>query len=382
MATTFDRIAELKDSDGPAAAIDFLIETLRTEKNFHKLFDALMLKKKQELGLPLVRPTSLEDVPEEQRVDFEKYYIDSAREVGTLLLEADNLGDAWVYFRTIQEPEKVAAAIQEASLPDDYDKAQELINIALYEGANPVRGLEFLLASNGTCNTITALDQAMQTLAPDDRKKAAALMVKHLYGELRETVKADVDRRMTLPPSGKEPTLRELIMGRDWLFTEGNYHVDVSHLNSVVRFARFLDNGAAELDLACQLAEYGTHLDSQFQYPGESPFEDCYPAHLQYFRILQGRNIDDALAYFQQKLTAEPDEPDQQMIAYVMVDLLQRIGRFEQALGIASQHLKFVEDQSFSYADLCNKAGNQSAWADAAKERGDLVGFTAALSGS
>ena len=70
------------------------------------------------------------------------------------------------------------------------------------------------------------------------------------------------------------------------------------------------------------------------------------------------------------------------MIAYVMVDLLQRIGRFEQALGIASQHLKFVEDQSFSYADLCNKAGNQSAWADAAKERGDLVGFTAALSGS
>ena len=254
MATTFYLIAELKDSDGPAAAIDFLIETLSTEKNFHKLFDALMLKKKQELGLPLVRPTSLEDVPEEQRVDFEKYYIDSAREVGTLLLEADNLGDAWVYFRTIQEPEKVAAAIQEASLPDDYDKAQELINIALYEGANPVRGLEFLLASNGTCNTITALDQAMQTLAPDDRKKAAALMVKHLYGELRETVKADVYRRMTLPPSGKEPTLRELIMGRYWLFTEGNYHVDVSHLNSVVRFARFLDNGAAELDLACQLA--------------------------------------------------------------------------------------------------------------------------------
>jgi len=119
--STFDRIAELSASDGPEAALDFLAESLRSEKNYHKLFDALLLKKKHELGLPLMRPTSLDDVPDDLRTDFEKYYVDAAREVGTLLLEDDQLNDAWVYFRTIQEPEKVAAACENATPPDDYD---------------------------------------------------------------------------------------------------------------------------------------------------------------------------------------------------------------------------------------------------------------------
>ena len=205
MTTAFDRIAELKSSEGPQAAIDLLIETLREEKNFHRVFDALLMKKKNELGLPLLNPTSLDDVPKDQRADFEKYYVDSAREVGNLFLKSDQLNEAWVYFRTIQEPEPVAEALETATLPDDYEKSQELINIALYEGANPVRGLQFLLQSNGTCNTITAMDQAMQGLEGENRQKAAAMIVSHLYDELVMTVKAEVERRMPLPPSAKEP---------------------------------------------------------------------------------------------------------------------------------------------------------------------------------
>ena len=38
MTTAFDRIAELKSSEGPQAAIDLLIETLREEKNYHRVF--------------------------------------------------------------------------------------------------------------------------------------------------------------------------------------------------------------------------------------------------------------------------------------------------------------------------------------------------------
>ena len=377
--STFDRITELKESAGPKAAIDFLIETLREEKNFHKLFDAMLLKKKQELGLPLVRPTSLEDVPDDQRPEFEKFYIDSAREVGRLLLESDQLNEAWLYFRTIQEPQVVAEALDKTPLPDDYEKAQELINIALYEGANPIRGLEYLLQSNGTCNTITALDQAIGQFPEDDRKRAAQVMVKHLYDELLASVKADVDRRMTLPPSAKEPTLRELILGKDWLFQDGNYHIDVSHLNSVVRFARFLDADCPELDLATQLAQYGSQLDQQYQYPAEPPFDDYYAAHLQFFNLLSGHNVDDAVTFFEQKIAADPDEEDQQMIAYVLVDVLVRTNRLEKAMAVASKHLRFLDEQSFSFPELCNKAGDKAAWADTAKEKGDLVSFTAAI---
>ncbi len=379
MTTAVDRIAELNSSEGSQAAIDLLIETLREEKNYHRVFDALLMKKKNELGLPLRRPTALDDVPTDQRADFEKYYVTCARETGTLFLKNNQLGEAWVYFRTIQEPEPVAEALETATLPDDYEKAQELINIALYEGANPVRGLQFLLQSNGTCNTITAMDQAIQGLDPKNRQKAAAMIVRHLYGELIMTVKSEVERRMPIPPSAKEPTLRELIMGREWLFQEGNYHVDVSHLNSVVRFARFLDPGTPELELAVQLAEYGCNLDTQFQYPGEAPFEDFYPSHLHFLNVLVGRKVDEAMAYFQQKLDNEPDEPDQQMIAYVMVDLLVRTNQLDLALEIAGKHLRFLDEPSFSFADLCTKAGKPEVWAEASKAKGDLVAFTAAI---
>jgi tetratricopeptide (TPR) repeat protein len=377
--STFDRISELKSSDGPQAAIGHLIETLRAEKNHHRLFDAMLLGKKIEMGLPVINPTSLDDVPEEKRKEFEEHYVNSAREVGKLMLENDQLSDAWVYFRTIQEPEVIAEALEHATLPDDYEKSQELINIALYEGANPVRGLEFLLQSNGTCNTITALDQAIAQFSEADRRKSAAIMVKHLYDELTATVKSELDQRLTLPPGAEPQSLRELIMGREQLFQEGNYHVDVSHLSSVVRFARFLDGADPELQLAIQLAEYGSKLDTQFQYPGEPPFEDPYPAHIHFFNILTGQHADEGIAYFQQQLDNKPDEADQQMIAYVIVDLLVRTDRLDKALEVAEKHLRFLEEPTFSFADLCNKAGKLDVWANAAKENGDLVGYTAAI---
>jgi hypothetical protein len=223
------------------------------------------------------------------------------------------------------------------------------------------------------------MDQAMQGLDGDNRQKAAAMIVQHLYDELSMTVKSEVERRMPLPPSAKEPTLRELIMGREWLFQEGNYHIDVSHLNSVVRFARFLDPGTPELEQAAQLAEYGCNLDTQFQYPGEAPFEEFYPSHQHFLNVLLGRNVDESMAYFQQKLDAEPDEPDQQMIAYVMVDLLMRCGLIDQAMEVAEKHLRFLDEPTFSFAELCTKAGKLDAWAEASRAKGDLVAFTAAI---
>ncbi len=377
MATTFDRLSELTTSENPASALDTLISTLRSEQNFHRLFDALMLKRKFELGLPLTRPSSLADVPVGQREAFEKHYIEAAREVGSLFLKSKQLNEAWLYFRTIQEKEPIAAAINELPFPDDYEKAQELIQIALYDGANPIRGLQLLLKTNGTCNTITTLDQMMPQLSADERKQAAAIMVRHLYDDLQSNVQADVQKRMPFAPPGG--SLRELIAGRDWLFQDGNYHIDVSHLNSVVRFSRFLDSSAPELELVLQLAEYGSRLDAQLQYSGEVPFTDFYPAHVQFFRILLGQKVDEAIAFFQQKLDADPDEQDQQMIAYVLVDVLTRTGRVADAMQVAEKHLKFVDEQSFSFAELCLKAGRSDAWASAAKEKGDLVAFTAAL---
>ena len=376
---TFAEIDELNQSDGATSAIDKLIETLREQKEFHKLFDATMMKKKFEMGVPVTRPTSFDDVPEEKRDQFEQDYIDSARQVGELFLSDGKIGDAWLYFRTIRESEPVKQAIEAMDSRRDADEeTEQIINIALYEGAHPIKGLEMMLRTHGTCNTITALDQQLPQMSPENRNQSASLLVRELYQDLCGTLRHEVEQRLAMVPPGE--SLRELIAGRDWLFEEGNYHIDVSHLSSVVRFARSMDASCPELTKAIELTEYGTRLDQQFQYPGDPPFDDFYAAHKQFFSALVGQNQDEAIAYFQQKLDKEPEEPDKQLIAYVMVDLLTRIGRLDESLELAATYLKDIDDaEGFSFVELCQQAGRMDTLQQVSREKGDLVSYTAAL---
>ena len=82
----FAALEELQQQS-PEAVLDRLIETLTEQKNYHRLFDALLMKKKQSLGVELLQPTSFGPVPEEQKKEFEQAYIDAARKVGNLFLD-------------------------------------------------------------------------------------------------------------------------------------------------------------------------------------------------------------------------------------------------------------------------------------------------------
>jgi tetratricopeptide (TPR) repeat protein len=153
-------------------------------------------------------------------------------------------------------------------------------------------------------------------------------------------------------------------------------------LNSVVRFARFLDFSDSALQKATELAEYGSKLADQFQYPGDPPFDDFYPAHLQYFNALSDNNRDEALAYFRERLDTLPEEEDKRLIAYVLVDLLVRVDRLDEAIEIAQEHLKDIDESiGFSFAELCQQAGRMDALREVSREKGDLVRYTAALLG-
>ena len=378
MTDSFSLLTETKSS-GASAVFDKLLESLKASKDFHRMFDATLMRKKQELGLPLFRPTSLDDVPTEKRAEFEKTYVEAAREAGQLFLDAGQIANAWLYFRTIREPEPVAKAL--AAMPsrrEPGDETEELIQVALFDGANPSKGVEWMLKTHGTCSTITSLEQQMARLPADDRKRCAAILVKHLYTDITDSVQADVQRRMALAPP--TDSLREAIAGRDWLFQEGNYHIDVSHLNAVVRFARFLDQNSPELKLAIELTEYGGRLDPQFQYPGDPPFDDFYPSHRHFLQALSGEKVDESLAFFRDKLNAQPEEQDKQLIAYVLVDLAMRINRWDLAIELAEAHLtKLEEGSGFSFAELCRDAGNMAALQRVAQAKNDLVTFAAAL---
>jgi hypothetical protein len=370
----FSELEKLNRTGGAVAAIDNLIASLRDQKDYHKLFDALLLKKKHSLGLPLTQPTSLGDVPLPLRDEFEKTYIESAREVGELLLEQSSLPEAWLYLRTIREPEKMARAIEALeSAPSD-----EIVDIALYQGVAPLKGLQFLLASHGTCSSITALDQQFGQLSPEVRSQCAALLVRRLYEDLTMTLQHEVERRQGLTPPAN--SLRELIAGRDWLFSDDNYHVDVSHLNAVVRFSRALDASSAELKQALQLAEYGSKLSPQYQYAGDPPFDDFYPAHREYFKALLGDGREAALAYFGDKLGADAADPQSQLVALALVELLTRLERHDEAVEVATKYLSDVQDRfGFSLPELCSRAGRYDVLLKLAREKGDVVTYTAAL---
>ncbi|MBI3861514.1 MAG: hypothetical protein HY290_06435 [Planctomycetia bacterium] len=377
--TTFDELQKIHGDKGPAAAIDHLIGVLRDEKRFHQLFDALLMKKRLELGLGLVRPTSLKDVPEERRDEFEKVYIDTARHVGELLLADGSIPQAWHYFRAINEPAQVAAAIE--ALPEGGSVPEEVVEIALFQGIAPAKGLSLYLGSHGTCSTITAFDQVSMQMAPDVRRQCAQALVRRLYDDLRENVQHDVLRRQPMNPPGQP--LRELIGGREWLFADDSYHIDVSHLNAVVRFARFLDAGCPELDQALQLAQYGSRLAQQYQYAGNPPFDDFYPAHIRFFKVLLDVERDPSLDYFRAKIGDDPAETDNQLAAYVVVDLLLRIGRKDEALELACKYLGDAgEEFGLSLPELCAQSGRLDLLKSLARSKGDVVNFAAALLGS
>lgn len=361
-----------------STAVDELTESLRQAKRWHKLFDARMLKRKAELGLPVSRPSSLQDVPQEQRKDVEATYIEAAREVGQAFLDEGDIPSAWMYLQVIREPEPVRQAIEKLPVPSNSDETSEqVMRIALFEGVHPTKGLQMMLKLHGTCSSITSLDQAMGNLSQDDRQACASLMVRELHRDLRECVEREVQQKLAMTPPGQ--SLRELLAGRDWLFEGGNYHIDVSHLNSVVRFARSIED-PGDLALALDLAEYGTRLDPQLQYGSDPPFDDFYAAHIQFFKALLDQDRDDALTYFEDKLNQEPDERDKPLLAYVLVDLLIRCDRKDAAVELAATYLtRLSEDVSLSFFDLCVEAKRFDALRSALQANEDPVAYCAAL---
>src|SRR5581483_5000710 len=141
-------------------------------------------------------------------------------------------------------------------------------------------------------------------------------------------LKADIVRREGSAPA--TDSVRELMEGRDYLFEDEFYHVDVSHLGAVVQMATHLPPGE-ELDMARELCAYGRRLSPRFQYPGDPPFEDQYRDYGVYLDTLAGKDVEAGLAHFRQKAeTADPEQAGTRP-AEVLVNLLLRLDRPKDA---------------------------------------------------
>ena len=371
----------LRSAETPEHILDTLEQALLDQQDFHRWFDARMIRARRQLGLPLTQPTSLRDIPEAQEAEWRKAYTDAARDAGYHFLRNNLLADAWAYFRTIREPQPVRDAIEQLVQSSDGTPGadtDEVLNVALYEAAHPVAGITLLLRTHGTCNTVTALSQMIGQMTPAERRQAAAVMVRHLYADLLANVRRDVERRQ--PALKPDLTLRELIAGREFLFADGNYHIDVSHLHSIVGFARHLHREDPELRLAIDMSLYGQQLSEHLRYPADVPFDDYYSASEQFLQAVAGIDVAAGLNWFTHRLQQEPDAPDQRLIAFVLVDLAQRCGKTAEILPIAAPHLSRMEDPNgFSFTACCVESGRPDLLETTALENNDLLALATVL---
>ena len=229
----FGEILEAARSDGSEAAFESLILNLKAEKKYPLLFEARLMQKRHQMSLPLILTEPTAGLDPETQGEYEQATIAAAREVGEHFLADGDIIASWPYFRAIGENGSIAGAIK--AIPAD-EAEDAVIEIAFYEGANPSKGFEMILARYGICRAITSFSQFPSA---DGQEESGRLLVRTLHSELLANLKSSVRRREgTAPATG---SISELIAGRTSLASEADGTLDEGtrrQVDEVVR-ARF-----------------------------------------------------------------------------------------------------------------------------------------------
>lgn len=376
MSGIYQQLSDEYQTGGMTAALETVEKTLRQEKRFHELFEVLKMQTRQRLGLSLLHDDASQLSDEAQR-RFEDELLDACRDVGFSLMEAGQVQESWGYLKHLTDRDEVVAAVRMLEVTDD--NLEAIIGLLLYEGLDCDRGFELVLEKYGTCNAITTMQNAMYGRSKTDRCATGRRLVHHVHHELLESVKAHVEREQGSAPT--ENRLVDIIADRDFLFENGSYHIDTSHLSSTVQIAVELDDQDT-LALALDMARYGEKLHAELQYPSQTPFEDTYPSHIKFFSALLGENVDASLGYFRERAEQTDAHQEGTFAIETYIDLLARIGRpadaIEAAVVLIPAGIQTTGRAPTLY-DLSNQLGSFDRYRALCIEREDLLGFVVGL---
>lgn len=373
---TLDSIRETLDNRGAAAAAESLCQRLKEAGDFHSYFYALLMKKRIELGVSPFPAGPSSDLPPETHEAYESAIRESAREVGHALLAQRDFGRAWGYFRLIGESAPVRDALDQYE-PGPNDDTYPIVDIAWHQQVHPKKGFDIYLSRHGICSTITMVGSTDLTPHPDLRNHCYGNLVRTLHDQLSERLRNDLEGR-GLPVAAD---FRGML--RDELFGEDAYHIDVSHLSSVVQMAIQLPPSEKEsLAKALELSLYGERLAPQFQGGADSPFENSYADYSVYLRTLLGQEVDAGLKHFEGKIAGELPEGNT-FPAEVFINLLLKLDRKADALAAARKYLADApDDRNLScpgVVELARQLGDYQTVAETARSKGDTVTWLAGL---
>ena len=312
-----------------------LASSLTDRRRWHALFDLRLLEARAALGLPLTGDLGTLDAASREQLDERS--LAACREVGWPLFDEGSVAAGWMYLRAAAEPAEVAAKLRDlaARLPADEEAAEtrrgEILHVALWEGIDPALGIELVLESQGTCNAITAYEQAVSRLPAARQQAAAAVLVAHLHREVLAHLAADLERRGLVKPGAAHTSIVELLAAAGGLVDDPSVHVDVSHLQSALRIARVATDRAV-IGQAWELAVYACRLPAEATYPGEPPFETVGEASRLFYAAQLGRDVDAAVRFFRSAAAAARLDEAGTLPADILALLLWRLGRPAEAL--------------------------------------------------
>ena len=187
--------------------LDEMVSHFRDTRSPMELFEALKMRIRDKLGLPLVSNDNEPSRPEDVERQLEVGLLDACRETGTMLLEDGRIGEGWMYLRPTGDLQLAKDLISRIDVTEDnYD---DMIQVLLHEGIDVARGYQTVLDQQGTCNSITLYEQALSNRSKTDQQAAAKCLLNHLYSELCELVRGDISRREA--PAGDDESLAEMI---------------------------------------------------------------------------------------------------------------------------------------------------------------------------
>lgn len=368
---SFEKIDPILQSDDPAQSLDYLIGQFRDTKEYHHLFEAKLMKKRLELGLPLIQAPDIAGLPAAVQAIYQQSMVEAAQEAGELFLESGDIPKAWPYLRATGDVERVAAAIGQVEPGENVDA---IIEIAFLQGVHPAKGIELALAKYGICRALTYFGSSG---GQKDRAQCIAVLARSIYAELVEQLASAISEREGRNPESTSVT--ELIAGRDWLFGEYSSYIDPSHLVSLLQYSPEVTD-TETLRQFHDFCEYGKRLSSNFQFPGQPPFEDSFVDFDHYVQALLGVDVDNHIAHFRKKVEAAGENAGNWQ-AQVLINLLVRLDRYKEALDVSLQYLpgaRAAEISCPTALQLCELAGDFDRLAELARERGDVLTYIAA----
>lgn len=383
----FEAVQAALASGGAARAADELIAKLREAEDFQNLFYALLLKKRVELGVSPFPTGPSADLPADTHEPYENAIRDAGREVGHALLARKKFGHAWGFFRMLGEPEPVKAAL-DAYEPGPDDDVYPIIELAWQGGLQPKKGFDLVLDRHGVCSAITMVSSSDITGNAELRDHCVGRLVHTLHAQLRERLVTDLAGRGVRVPA--DATIPQIMDANPDVTADDAYHLDTSHLASVVQMSTYLSAGP-ENALSQELCAYGRKLSRTLQGHNDAPFDDGYDDYLAFLKVTNGvpnpprmgnpADVEAGLARFRAKAEREAAEGST-YASQVYVNLLLRANKPAEALAAAKQFLLAEDERNLicpGVTELAKKANDFAALADAAKARNDPVGYLAGL---